>query len=344
MCDIAIQTASTEIEVEYNVDFLTLMGNYTQVAFELEPRKNILLPSSTSLTATQKGKQLNKKTIKSICKVYKNKELTEGILINHKTALNGDVSFVLVHKDGKIIKINRPDKIIFTDESVEILPYMDRGSVKINMVLDEAILFEFKHHLTKENDHHLLETILILNNESKYKFRGNNTTKILIPNENDEKLEVMNTSLTFKNIGDLNSFSKESIVIFSMKLTDPERFCLLSLLNPHSVQECLEFVLPDLLCPGEMTLIDEKESTNIFQVNYSNKGDKLQVNLGSNNTINIISVDNSDDFSLVVELETELKVKIKEFRQIKYIALNNKIMVDDTIIMEKGRNIISGKY
>jgi hypothetical protein len=345
MDDTAIQTIPSEVEVEYDVELLTLIGNYTQVTFELEPRKSMFLPSSLSLVATQKGNQLNKKTKKSYCRVYKGKEFTEGILINQKTALNGDVSFVLlVSTDNKTVKINKPDKIVLTDESVEIQPNLSKGKVKINMVLEDAILFDFKHHVTKASEYYLLETLLILNNESKYRFKRNNSTKILVPTEGEETTQSSNIALMVNNVGDINSFSKENIVISSLRLDEPVKYYLLSLLKPHVLTECLEFELKEMLPPGELFYVDDKGTSYINRTDYKNSGDKLRINLDERKDIDIVSLQNGEDFSIILELDEDKHIKLAEFRQVKYIMFDNKICTSDRLFIEKGRHIISGKY
>lgn len=344
MSDVAVQSASAELEVDYETESLTLIGNYTQVSFEMEPKETILLPSCKSLIATQKGNKLNEKTIKSRCKVYKNKESIEGFLINCKTTLNEDTSFVLVFDGKTTIKINKPDKILFTDECVEIKPKLNRGKVKVLIVLDKAILFDFKHLLTKKEEDYLLETILVLNNESKYKFRNNDNTKILVPIDNEESSNGTNITLNFNDLGTINPFSKESIVISSLNLTNPIRYYLLSLLDPHILQECIEFVLPEMLCPGEVTYMEEKEFTNIFTTDYIPKGGKLQVYLDKKTDVDIVCLDNSEDFSLILDLTTDMKIRIKEFKQAKFIMLDNILCLGDTLFIEKGRHIINGKY
>lgn len=345
MDDIAIQTVPSEVEVEYDVELLTLIGNYTQVNFELEPRKSMFLPSSLSLVATQKGRQLNKKTKKSYCRVYKGKEFTEGILINKKTALNGDVPFVLlVSSDNNTVKINKPDKIVLTDESVEIKPDLSKGKVKINMVLEDAILFDFKHHVTKVGEYYLLETLLILNNESKYRFKKNNTTKILVPKEPEETPQSANVTLMVKDLGDINSFSKENIVMTSVRLDEPDKYYLLSLLKPHILTECLEFELKEMLCPGELFYVDDKGTSYINRTEYKNSGDMLRINLDERKDIDIVSLTDGEDFSIILELDEDKLIKIMEFKQVKYIMLDNKICTSDRLSIEKGRHTISGKY
>lgn len=344
MSDIAVQSASTELEIDYETESLTLIGNYTQISFEIEPKETILLPACKSLIATQKKNKLNEKTIKSKCKVYKNKEIIEGFLINHKTALNEDTSFVLVFDGKTTIKVNKPDKILFTDECVEIKPKINRDKVNVLMVLEKAILFEFKHLLTQNGEDYFLETILVLNNESKYTFKNNNKTKILVPIDSEESSNGVNITMNFNDIGTINPFSKESIVITSMNLMNPLKYYLLSLLNPHILQECIEFTLPEMLCPGEVTYMDEKEFSNIFSTGYTAKGEKLQVYLDKKTDLNIVCLDNSEDFSLILDLAMDMKIKIKEFNQVKYIMLDNILCLDDTLFIEKGRHTISGKY
>lgn len=363
--NIDIQTALLDTEAEiitdFKVDNMTLIGSYTQLSFEVQCKKLVTLPNAINVTATQRGHNLKQSIHKGICSVYKGGQTFKGSLINKEHTLNSDINYVLLKlKDGTCVKINHPERIHSTPDTLQVYSNGNNGNIKINMLLENAIISEFRHTLnevlalTKGDDDRepgfYLEQTLILTNETTYNFRGNTVTKIAVPmisgEQGDDKVE--NRVLTLDGIGDLISSAKEIIVFSELKLPIPRCYNIISLVCHDKTNIIYEFVLPDSIYPGSITqYLPNGEVVNISPVHYTNKGEKIFLKQGVSDNIHIVETktDNTT-FSLIVENKSKEDefIRLRENDELLNLKIDDVLVEDDIITVSTGIHTITGTY
>jgi co-chaperonin GroES (HSP10) len=361
--DIAVQAAlpdtDSEIMMEFKVDNITLIGSYTQVSFEVEAKKLITLPNAVTVTATQKGRNLKQTIRKGVCSVYKGGETFRGNLINKDHALNSSTNFILLMlKNGTRIKINQPEKILSTPDIVQVHANTNSSNVKINMLLENAVISEFKHRLNEvlniEDDDRepgfYLEQAVILNNESPYNFCNNNIAKIAVPVGNGEQGDnkVENSILSLNNIGNLDAQCKEMIIFSELKMDFPRYYNVVSLVCHDKTHIICEFTLPDDIYPGNITqYLPNGEVVNVSSVPYVKKGEKIFLKQGVTDHI-IVKETKTDDNSFTLSLENTFEeiqlVRLREMKEITNLKVDGIPVDDDIMSISKGLHMITGNY
>lgn len=363
--NIAIQTALPEIEAEIMVDFkvdnMTLIGSYTQLSFEVQSKKVITLPNAITVTATQRGRNLKQSIRKGICSVYKGGETFKGSLINKEHALNSDINYVLLKlKDGTCVKITHPERIHSIPDTLRVYGNNNDSNIKINMLLENAIIPEFRHTLsevlalTKADDDRdpgfYLEQALILSNETTYNFMNNTVTKIAVPmtsgEQGDDKVE--NRVLTLDGVGDLTSSSKEIIVFSELRLPTPRCYNIISLVSQDKTHIIHEFVLPDSVYPGSITqYLPNGEILTVSPVNYTSKGEKIFLKQGISESVDIIETKtNNTTFTLILQNRSQQDefIRLRENDELADLKIDNVPVEGDIITLTTGIHTITGAY
>ncbi len=348
-----------KILYDFEVKTLFISDNFIRFTFEIQPKEILFLPSGTIISARQKEKSLKYSFQEGGCEVHKGDKIYEGALISKNNALNGNTNFVLLSlKDGNVIKINQPDKIISHQDSNKVIANPQGPIVKITMKMEEVLNTEFQHIIREskgdaEDDDRqpgfYIEQAVSLENKSIFNFKKCHTTEIAIPaSNNEDDIQIPIEKLSISEIGDINSHSKETYVYADIKLDAPKFYTMISTLKNDKLQKVIEFTLPSNLFPGEIIQFDsDGNPIDVSYVSFKKSGDKLILSRGITNHITIIN-SSYDNEKFYIELENlsseDEDIFLEESEDINEVQID-KIKVETSIFkLASGKHIIEGKY
>jgi hypothetical protein len=359
--EIAVETFPTaeiasEVVTQFSVKDITILGLYTQISFFILPNASngiLILPDAYSITATQKGRQLKQTTHKGKCEVFKGDEVHRGNLISKSTTLNNDTSFILISQQKGInVKIMQPDKIISYPDTTHILADVAGPNVEIAMMLENVLLSEFQHNITRKEDGFYLEQAVLIENISPYKFISSGAVRICVSKHNSEcgDGKIDNVVLELKTVGTLAPSSKEKIIYSHMKMEDPCYYSIVSTVKHDITRTIHEFILPDNIYPGSITqYLPNGDISSMTWTSYVSKGDKILLHqiISDNIQVNNV-VSNDKEFVLVVTNTsfTEVNIKLQEVEYITSVKING-TSIDNaktTFVIPVGDTTIWGTY
>jgi hypothetical protein len=341
---------------EFDVKEMIVMDGSVIFSFEVFSKDPVTLPSCNIRSALQGNKRLKTSFKRGMCEVYKSGEIYEGSLVARNGALNSHIDFVLLNiRGGTTVKIVSPEKVVCKPDIVTVTPKTDKLPMKLTISMENVLVTDFFHTLTEskgddyKEDGFYMEQSILFNNTSLFTFNNCNTTKIVVPKTNKEtEHETENGVLTLKDVGSLDSHSKESCYFSDTRLENPVNYVMVSTINHERSEMIKEFKMDQEIFPGELSEVNASgEIENTSDLPYKNKGDKLMISGGHAKHIVVLESNFTETgFSLVLENSsgTNENIKIEEYEEIEETTLDGVRCNDHVIEITPGKCFIEGIY